>query len=73
MAQVKVETYKNEKDYEKDAKKKLADGWHIEGQTSHHGRVNLGRTLGKAVVFAPWALMRPSRKHDKITVTWTKE
>jgi hypothetical protein len=29
------------------------------------GKVNMGRTMGKAVVFLPWAVMRPSRKKDK--------
>ncbi len=50
----------------------LADGWHIEGQSQGRGKVNAGRTVGKAVVLLPWAMMRPSRKGDPLTVTWIR-
>ncbi len=72
MNKIEVRTYKNAKDYEKDANKRMKDGWEIQGQDSGRGKVNMGRTVGKAVVFLPWALMRPSRKGDPITVTWIK-
>jgi hypothetical protein len=69
---VKVMRYKNTKDYERDARQMLAQGWRIEAQTSQRGRVNMGRTVLKAGVFLPWAVMRPSRKGDPITVTWLR-
>jgi hypothetical protein len=70
---VKVKTYKNAKDYEKDAAKMLEDGWQIQGQSSSQGRVRMGRTIVKGAVLLPWAIMRPSRKGEKMTVTWIKE
>ena len=33
----------------------------------------MGRTLVKAGLFLPWAVMRPSRKGDPLTVTWVRE
>jgi hypothetical protein len=69
---VKVMRYKNTKDYERDARLMLAQGWRMEGQTGQRGRVNMGRTVLKAGVFLPWAVMRPSRKGDPITVTWLR-
>lgn len=71
-AEVKVRRYKNEKQYEREARLMLAAGWHIEGQSGGSGKVNMGRTVGKAVVLLPWAFMRPSRKGDTVTVTWVR-
>jgi hypothetical protein len=69
---VEVKTYRSAKDYERDAPKMAAAGWSPQGQSSSRGKVNMGRTVGKAVVLLPWALMRPSRKSDAITVTWMR-
>ena len=33
----------------------------------------MGRTLVKAGLFLPWAVMRPSRQGDPLTVTWVRE
>jgi Short C-terminal domain len=68
--QVQVKRYKDAKEYEKDARKMLGAGWRMEGQSGGRGRVNMGRTVLKAGVLLPWAVMRPSRKGDPITVTW---
>lgn len=70
--QVKVKTYKNAKAYERDAARMSRDGWVPQGQSGSRGKVNMGRTVGKALVFLPWALMRPSRKGEPITVTWVR-
>ena len=70
--QIQVKRYKNEKDYEREARRMLAEGWRIEGQSSQRGNVNMGQTVLKAGVFLPWAMMRPSRKGDPITVTWLR-
>jgi hypothetical protein len=72
MAKVEVKVYKGEKDYEKDANRRIKDGWELEGTTATQGKVKVGRTALKAVTLLPWAVMRPSRKGDKITVTWVK-
>jgi hypothetical protein len=71
-SEVLVKTYKDAKAYERDANKLAAQGWVPQGQTSSRGKANVGRTVGKAVVFLPWALLRPSRKGDPITVTWVR-
>jgi hypothetical protein len=72
MSDVKVKTYKNAKEYEKDAPKMAKHGYEPQLENDQRGKVNLGRTLAKAVIFLPWAVMRPSRKDDKITITWVK-
>jgi hypothetical protein len=71
--EVRVKTYRNAKEYERDAPKMTAEGWYPEGQTGHRGKINMGRTLGKAVIFLPWAVMRPSRAGDPITVTLIRD
>lgn len=73
--QVKVQTYKSDKEFQKHAEKMLRDGWRIEGQTGHQGKVAIGRTVGKAVLTGGigLALMGRSRKNDTITVTWLKD
>jgi hypothetical protein len=64
--------YKDEKEYEREARRLLADGWRIEAQSSQRGNVKMGSTMLKAGVFLPWAMMRPSRKGDPVTVTWLR-
>jgi hypothetical protein len=68
-----VRTYKDADAYNADAPSMAEMGYHPQGQSSSRGQVRMGRTLGKAVTFLPWAIMRPSRKGDPITVTWVKE
>ena len=70
--QVRVKTYNNAHEYERDAQRMVRDGWGIEGQSQGRGRVRMGRTVAKAGVLLPWAVMRPSRKGDPLTVTWVR-
>jgi hypothetical protein len=56
--EVEVKRYKDAKDYEREARRMLAAGWRMEGQSGERGRVNMGRTVLKAGVFLPWAVMR---------------
>src|ERR1035437_2263862 len=69
---VQVKTYDSAKEYESDAQKMITDGWRMEGQSQSTGNVKMGRTLVKAGIFLPWAVMRPARKGGKLTVTWVK-
>jgi hypothetical protein len=69
---IQVKTYSGAKEYEKDAPRMVGAGWQMEGQSGTQGKVNMGRSLVKAGVFLPWAIMRPSRKGDKLTITWVK-
>jgi hypothetical protein len=68
-----VRRYKRSWDYEADAKSLIAQGWSPAGQFSQGGRVRLGRSAAKAAVFLPWAVIKPSRKKDAITVTWVRQ
>lgn len=70
---VEVKRYKNAKEYEHDAQKMIRAGWRMQGQSEGRGKVNMGRTVLKAGVLLPWAVMRPSRKDDPLTVTWVRE
>lgn len=70
---VVVKQYRNEREYEQDAQKMAAAGYAPQHQTQQKGKVNVGRTVGKAVVFLPWAIMRPSKKANSVTVTWVKQ
>src|ERR1700686_565567 len=70
--EIQVKRYKNDREYEREARQLLANGWRMEGQSSHRGKVNMGRTVLKAGMLLPWAVMRPSRKGDPITVTWLR-
>lgn len=70
---VEVKTYHSEHDYERDARSRISAGWRPQTVTSGRGKVNMGRTLVKAGLFLPWAVMRPSRQGDPLTVTWARE
>jgi hypothetical protein len=73
-SQVKVKSYKNEKEFERDATKMMRDGWEIEAQSSKDRKTAIGRTAGKAVLTGGVGLilMGRSKKGDTITVTWMK-
>ena len=68
-----VRTYKDEKAYVKDAEEMMRRGYVAQDTAHKDGKANVGRTLGKAVVFLPWAILRPSRQGDSVTVTWVRE
>ncbi len=70
---VQVKNYKDAKAYERDAAAMASMGWLPQGQIGQRGKVKVGSTAVKAAVFLPWALMRPARKGDPITVTWVRE
>jgi len=72
VPQVEVKTYHSEHDYERDARSRISAGWRPQATTTAHGKVNMGRTILKAGLFLPWAVMRPSRKGDPLTVTWMR-
>lgn len=66
-------TYKDEKSYLKDAEEMTRRGYVAQSESVKDGKTNVGRTLGKAVVFLPWAILRPSRQGDSVTVTWVRD
>ena len=72
-AGVDVKTYRSQDEYERDARSRIAAGWRVQATTSSHGKVNMGRTIVKAGLFLPWAVMRPSCQGDPLTVTWVRE
>ena len=72
--EVQVKTYRSASEYERDAASMVSSGWRPEATASGgRGKVNMGRTVLKAGVWLPWAVMRPSRKGDPLTVTWVRE
>jgi hypothetical protein len=68
-----VRHYKDEKSYLKDAEEMERRGYVAENMSEKAGKFNVGRTVGKAVVFLPWAILRPSRQGESVTVTWVRE
>jgi hypothetical protein len=72
--QVKVKSYKNEKDFEHDAEKMLRDGWELEGQSTKNQKTAIARTTGKVLLTGGIGLliMGRSKKGDTITVTWVR-
>jgi hypothetical protein len=70
--QVKVKSYKNEKEFEHDAEEMIRDGWGLEGQSAKDQKTAIGRTAGKALLTGGIGLliMGRSKKGDTITVTW---
>ena len=65
-------TYKDEKSYLKDAEEMQRRGYVAQSESVKQGKANVGRTVGKAVVFLPWAILRPSRQGESVTVTWVR-
>ncbi|HEY4869198.1 MAG TPA: hypothetical protein VII79_04245, partial [Candidatus Dormibacteraeota bacterium] len=73
-SQIKVKSYKNEKEFERDAAKMMKDGWELEGQSEKERKTAIGRTAGKALLTGGVGLilMGRSKKGDTITVTWMR-
>ncbi|HLJ66503.1 MAG TPA: hypothetical protein VKX16_03995 [Chloroflexota bacterium] len=71
---IKVKSYKDEKEFERDAKKMMKGGWEIQSQTSKEQKTAIGRTLGKTVLTGGigLAIMGRSKKGDRFTVTWVR-
>lgn len=72
--EIKVREYKNAKDYEKDARKMLKDGWRAEEQDEKKGTVAVGTTVRNAILTGGIGLLLGGRAHtkDKIVVTWKR-
>lgn len=68
-----VRHYKDERSYIKDAEEMQRRGYVAQDTAHKAGKANVGRTVGKALVFLPWAVLRPSRQGDSVTVTWVRE
>lgn len=67
-----VRHYKDEKSYLKDANEMMANGYSQQNQDGKDGKFNVGRTVAKGLIFLPWAILRPSRQGEQITVTWVR-
>jgi len=72
--QVKVKSYRDEHEYQRDAQKMLRGGWHIEGQSDKDRKIAIGRTAVKGLLTGAigLVLMGRSKKGDTITVTWVR-
>lgn len=60
-----VKTYDNSKDFQRDAKKMLAKGWTVAGQSQDNGRF----TMTRIALLGPFALAA-KKGRGKVTVTW---
>jgi hypothetical protein len=67
-----IRHYKDEKSYLKDANEMLANGYSQQNQNGKDGKFNVGRTVAKGLIFLPWAILRPSRQGEQITVMWIR-
>jgi hypothetical protein len=72
--EVDIVSYKKLADYERDAKKRVKAGWHVETHVEQERRVAKGRTLGRTVMTGGIGLVigGRSRKGDAITITWVR-
>jgi Short C-terminal domain len=71
--QVQVKNYANFKDYQRDAPKMARAGWSPQGQIGGSNKVSVSGTVMKGVMTGGLGLVTgPSRKSDRITVTWVK-
>lgn len=72
--ELKVKTYDNHKDFERDAKKMARSGWMPEQQASDKGRVSVRGTVAKTVLTGGLGMITGlSHKSNKLTVTWVKQ
>lgn len=71
--QVEVETYRNEKAFEKDAEKRLAAGWELTSQSGLDQQVAKIRTATRLLLFSPLVIVGGrSKKGDSMQAVWTK-
>jgi hypothetical protein len=72
--EAKVKSYKNEREYQRDAERMLADGWQIAGQSAKNQKTAIARTAGKFVLTGGLGLvlMGRSKKGETLTVTWLR-
>jgi hypothetical protein len=73
-SEVEVKTYKNAKEYERDAPKMAAQGWIPQGQSTGKDSVRVGRTVVQVVGTGGIGLFigGRARREGKITVTWMR-
>jgi hypothetical protein len=72
--ELKVKTYDNHKEFERDAKKMARDGWMPEQQASDKGRVSVRGTVAKTVLTGGLGMITgQSHKSNKLTVAWVKQ
>jgi hypothetical protein len=73
-SQVKVKSYKNEREFQHDAEKMIRDGWELEGQSVKNQKTAIARTTGKVLLTGGIGLLITgrSKKGDTITVTWVR-
>jgi hypothetical protein len=71
---VKVKSYKNDKEFEKDAGKMMKDGWRLQAQSGKERHTAIGRTAGKALLTGGVGLLLSgrSKKGDSVTAMWVK-
>jgi hypothetical protein len=71
---IKMKSYKNEKEFNRDAPKMERDGWTLQTTGDKDRHTAIGRTLGKTVLTGGIGLLLSgrSKKGDAITATWVK-
>jgi hypothetical protein len=72
--ELKMKSYKNEKEFNQDSVKMVRDGWTLQGSQEKDRHTAVGRTVGKAVLTGGVGLLLTgrSKKGDAITVTWVR-
>jgi hypothetical protein len=71
---VQMKSYKNEKDFNRDAPKMELAGWSLQTTGDKDRKTAIGRTAGKAVLTGGIGLLigGRSKKGDTINATWVK-
>lgn len=67
--EVLIKTYNTPKEFNRDAKKMLRDGWAITNQSQTGSNAGLGRKTVKFMLFWPALFLKGG---DKIMVTWSR-
>lgn len=77
---VSVVSYRDPRSFQADAQRRLAEGWHLQGQSATQGRAKVGRKVGLAgcltVFLGPISLLTlliPWRHRDAIVATWVRD
>jgi hypothetical protein len=71
---VQVKEYKTAAEFEADAERMIAAGYHMQGQSATDGHINVGRTVTGAALTGGWSLLLgASRTKGKTTVTWLRD
>lgn len=76
MSEVRVKRYRSARAADRDARRMARAGWSPQGTAGGSTRLSLTRNAVKvsAIPFlGPLALLFPSRKSERVTVTWVRE